>query len=344
MATSSALQPLIPSLKYTRPAVLGDLPPVRGGHGCVLADMQIVVFGGHAYLGKGEFEYLNDVWCLDIQSLTWQKVFPHGQAPEKRYGATCQIVGNRMFVFGGRGANGQLFRDMHFLDLVEWTWVPVNATSSGPSPRFYHASLVVGRKLVIHGGWNGQSKCYNDMWVFDTETFTWVQPRTAGLVPPPVYGHSLNLTSNGHIMAFGGASITADGIPEYYNDLRSLNTETMVWERPRNTGDYPSARYSCSMTPIGNDYVVMGGWGYGGMQSREEGNKKPGANTIAVLDSDNMSWSVPQQLNPNPLVHKYGQTVVNVQNHLFMFGGWNGKQATNDLHIVSVEHELPTEG
>ena len=55
-----------------------------------------------------------------------------------------------------------------------------------------------------------------------------------------------------------------------------------------------------------------------------------------------MTWNVPQQLNPNPLTHKYGQTVVNVQKHLFMFGGWNGKQATNDLLIVSVEHELPT--
>ena len=79
MASEEALPALIPSLKYTKPAVNGDLPPVRGGHGCVLADMQLVIFGGHAYLGKGEFEYLNDVWCLDIQSLTWQKVYPHGQ-------------------------------------------------------------------------------------------------------------------------------------------------------------------------------------------------------------------------------------------------------------------------
>ena len=71
-------------------------------------------------------------------------------------------------------------------------------------------------------------------------------------------------------MVFGGASVTAEGIPEYYDDLRSLNTETMVWERPRSTGEYPSARYSCTMTSIGNDYVVLGGWGYGGMQVRDK--------------------------------------------------------------------------
>ena len=306
--------------------------------------MQLVIFGGHAYLGNGEFEYLNDTWVLDSPTLTWQQVLPHGTPPDKRYGASCQIVGSRMFVFGGRGPNGQLYRDMFFLDLVEWTWVPVSATSSGPSPRFYHASLVVGRKLVIHGGWNGQTKCHNDLWVFDTETFTWVKPRTAGLPPPPMYGHNLNLTSNGHIMCFGGVSVTADGIPEYHADLRSLDTETMVWERPRNTGEYPSARYSHTTTPIGNDYVVLGGWGYGGMQSREEGNKKPGANTMVVLDSDNMTWSIPEQINPNPLPHKYGHTAVNVQHHLFIFGGWNGKQATNDLVIAEISREGNMEG
>jgi hypothetical protein len=43
-------------LRWTKPAMNGDLPPVRGGHGCVLAEMQLVVFGGHAYLGKGKFK------------------------------------------------------------------------------------------------------------------------------------------------------------------------------------------------------------------------------------------------------------------------------------------------
>jgi len=34
-----------------------------------------------------------------------------------------------MFVFGGKGEAGAL-RDMHFLDLIEWTWVVVNATTA----------------------------------------------------------------------------------------------------------------------------------------------------------------------------------------------------------------------
>ena len=52
-------------------------------------------------------------------------------------------VGSRMFLFGGKGESG-VMRDIHFLDLVEWTWVPVSSTSAGPSPRMNHASLLVG--------------------------------------------------------------------------------------------------------------------------------------------------------------------------------------------------------
>jgi len=59
------------------------------------------------------------------------------------------------------------------------------------------------------------------------------------------------------------------------------------------------------MTPIGSTYVAYGGWGYGGMQTREEGNKRAGADSVVVLDSETMEWEVPEVVNPNPMVHMY---------------------------------------
>jgi hypothetical protein len=40
-----------------------------------------------------------------------------------------------MFIFGGRGERGQILKDIAFLDLVEWIWIPVNSMTEGPSPR-----------------------------------------------------------------------------------------------------------------------------------------------------------------------------------------------------------------
>lgn len=51
--------------------------------------------------------------------------------------------------------------------------------------RLNHATLLVGRKIVIHGGWDGSSSTMNDLWVFDTDSFAWLQPRVGGLAPSP---------------------------------------------------------------------------------------------------------------------------------------------------------------
>jgi hypothetical protein len=46
------------------------------------------------------------------------------------------IIGSRMFIIGGKGPNGAIYNDIHFLDLIEWIWVPVNTVAQGPSPRY----------------------------------------------------------------------------------------------------------------------------------------------------------------------------------------------------------------
>lgn len=100
-------------------------------------------------LTQGGFTYLGDTWVLDIESMTWQEVRCGGHLPNPRYGHSCHLVGSRMFVVGGKGPSGQLYRDVHFLDLVDWTWVEVNATSTGPSPRFVRKTYIIDSLGVV---------------------------------------------------------------------------------------------------------------------------------------------------------------------------------------------------
>ncbi len=60
--------------------------------------------------------------------------------------------------------------------------------SSGPVSRLHHSSVIIGRKIVIHGGWNG-SVLFDDLWVFNTDSFSWIKPRTSGFGPCARYGH-----------------------------------------------------------------------------------------------------------------------------------------------------------
>jgi len=300
----------------------------------VLAESQLVVFGGHYYKGDSAFEYSNDVYVLDVESLTWQRVTCSGEVPEPRYGHSAVLVGSRMFVMGGKGSQGRLFRDMYFLDLIDWKWVPVNATTAGPTPRFEHATLLVGRKIVLHGGWDGNTRCMGDTWVFDTATFTWIQPRISGLPPSPRHGHTLNLLPDGRIVCFGGAGVDNMGVPLYYDDFRQLDPEKMQWSKVRSSGMLPSARMGHTCVLLGNRLVLFGGWGYGGCQCPEEGNKRQGAVTALVFDIAKGKWSTTEH-GGRPAQHTYGHTCDTIAGTTMVFyGGWNGHEAVSDLVVM----------
>ncbi len=65
----------------------------------------------------------------------------------------------------------------------------------------------------------------------------WIQPKTTGFGPSPRYGHSLTLTPDGRLMIFGGCSFADEsGVPKYHDDVRQLDTDTMVWSRPKIDG------------------------------------------------------------------------------------------------------------
>jgi hypothetical protein len=162
-----------------------------------------------------------------------------------------------MFIFGGKGPRDIVYKDVYFLDLIEWVWVPVNTISNAPSPRFMHASEVVGRKIVVHGG-RDNDVLFDDLWIFNTDSFVWMQPRTAGFGPSPRYGHSLTLTPDGRLLVIGGCSMQEEsGIPKYNDDIRQLDTETMVWTRPRVSGHLPTGRYGHTATLLSDGRILV---------------------------------------------------------------------------------------
>jgi N-acetylneuraminic acid mutarotase len=272
--------------------------------------------------------------------LLWHRVSCTGELPGPRYGHTAHIIGSRMFVFGGKGPKDVVYKDVYFLDLVEWVWVPVNSISLPPPARFFHASEVVGRKIVLHGGWDGE-EVFNDLWIFNTESFVWMQPRTAGFGPSPRYGHTLTLTVDGRLLVFGGCFINEEtGVPKYLDDVRQLNTDNMVWSRPRMNGESPTGRYGHSATLLNNGKILyFGGWGRGGCQSKEvqEGSN---AHSIHVLDTITMSWHAPRRGTHKQVRHLYNHSSCRAgPNDVFVFGGYDGRQACSDF--VSIHLESP---
>lgn len=257
-----------------------------------------------------------------------------GEIPAPRYGHSACIIGSRMFVFGGRGERGTVYKDVYFLDLLEWIWIPVSTLSDGPCGRLLHSMESVGRKLVIHGGWDG-TEVFNDLWIFNTDSFTWMQPKTGGFGPTPRFGHSLSLTPDGRLIMFGGCGIVKEtGIPKYLNDVRQLDTDTMLWTRPRISGSIPTSRYGHTASMVGTSLVVCGGWGSLGVQTTDAINN-PEAHTMHSLDTTSMTWSEIKRTG-KPLKHLYNHTTCVEGNVLYIHGGYDGRQASFDFIEVQL--------
>jgi Kelch motif len=73
-----------------------------------------------------------------------------------------------------------VFRDLHALDPLTFTWYQGPEGGGAPAARFDHtANLVGGTKMVLFGGWNGHD-FYNDVHVLDLQIMAWSKPDTSG--------------------------------------------------------------------------------------------------------------------------------------------------------------------
>lgn len=109
-----------------------------------------------------------------------QKPKISGTPPAPRYNHSAILAGSRIIIFGGKGENSIIFRDLHALDPVTMTWYQGPEGSGSPSARFgQSASLVAGSKMLIFGGWNGK-QFFNDMFLLDLEVMAWNQPSCSG--------------------------------------------------------------------------------------------------------------------------------------------------------------------
>ncbi|KAK6581105.1 hypothetical protein PZA11_006593 [Diplocarpon coronariae] len=79
-----------------------------------------------------------------------------GREPHPLVGATTTILGDRLYVFGGRVLSRSrpvLTSDLYELDLVRRHWVKVEVLGDVPPPRYFHSVCPLGdTKLVCYGG------------------------------------------------------------------------------------------------------------------------------------------------------------------------------------------------
>ncbi|KAF3930195.1 hypothetical protein ABW20_dc0101887 [Dactylellina cionopaga] len=235
-------------------------PGPRVGHASLLVGNAFIVFGGDTKMS--EHDKLDEtLYLLNTSSRQWSRAQPNGDKPAGRYGHTLNILGSKLYVFGGQ-AEGTFFNDLMAFDLntlqsntSRWDLLVSNSDGSPdiPAKRTNHTVISFGDKLYLFGGTNGLI-WFNDVWAFDPRTNSWSQLDCIGYIPSPREGHSAALVGD-TMYVFGGRSNDGTDL----GDLAAFRIPSRRWYTFQNMGPSPSPRSGHSMTTYGSKIIVLGG-------------------------------------------------------------------------------------
>ncbi|RJE19628.1 regulatory protein Ral2, partial [Aspergillus sclerotialis] len=155
-----------------------------------------------------------------------------GREPHPLVGATTTILGDKLYVFGGRvlsRSRPQLSSDLYELDLIRRHWTRIDAVGDIPPPRYFHSVCALGdNKLVCYGGMspapnppkeaanNGQTAqetqsevvVMSDVHIFDVPSRTWT--RVPAIDPPQGrYAHCATVLPSSAYFTSASAPLSA---------------------------------------------------------------------------------------------------------------------------------------
>ncbi|BES90392.1 Kelch motif [Nesidiocoris tenuis] len=181
--------------QWEMPNTSGMPPPPRESHTAVSytdphGNPLLIIYGGMSGARLG------DLWVLDINNMAWIKPIVDGPVPLPRSLHTANIVGCKMYVFGGwvpltrddvfSQKEWRCTNEMNCLNLDTMRWEEIDidySVEETPRARAGHCSVVIHRRIYVWSGRDGYRKAWNnqvccrDMWCLDVD-----EPETASKV------------------------------------------------------------------------------------------------------------------------------------------------------------------
>ncbi|XP_012679011.1 host cell factor 2 [Clupea harengus] len=187
---------------WSIPDTKGGGPSARESHTSVAYckpghSPKLYIFGGMCG------HRLGDLWQLDIETMTWSTPDTNGQCPLSRSLHSTNVIGNKMYVFGGwvpvvesenkpnaLGVEWICTNSLSLLNLDTMTWErwgpeqeqqyleqqgPDDGPTNVPGARAGHCATTIGSRLYIWSGRDGYRKSWNiqvcckDLWYLETE-------------------------------------------------------------------------------------------------------------------------------------------------------------------------------
>jgi len=148
-----------------------------------------------------------------------------GKEPHALVGATTTVLGDKLYVFGGRRVSRtkpQLTSNIYELDLIHRHWTKLEVKGDIPPPRYFHTVCALGdTKLVCYGGMSPaplpadaapdaqpEVIVMSDIHIYDVPTRTWAKINCAES-PQGRYAHCAAILPSSAVFAGANAPMSA---------------------------------------------------------------------------------------------------------------------------------------
>ncbi|XP_024887164.1 kelch domain-containing protein 4 isoform X1 [Temnothorax curvispinosus] len=275
---------------------------------------ELIMLGGEFHDGRQTIVY-GDMFIYNINKREWTLVKAPG-APPPRCGHQAVATANHggeLWVFGGEftsPSESQFYhyRDLWVFRLVDKKWEKITALN-GPSARSGHRMVHVKKQLIVFGGFHDNlrhdCKYFNDVHIFDLETYMWRKIEPAGVAPTPRSGCILLPTPDNKVLLYGGYSkekvkknIELGCIHDDMFLLTQADKNDVTkykWVSVKQTGIRISPRCGATATliqPAANQAFVFGGVYDDDGDDEEEDLCGTFYNDLFVLDLEKLHWRV----------------------------------------------------
>ncbi|GMF09379.1 unnamed protein product [Phytophthora lilii] len=294
-----------------------SIPCIREGNSLTLCssaenDDQLIVFGGRVLQDtsillpravrqdpmqyeRARYTYSNSVYSFDIASSTWTRRECSGKEPRERSDHSALFMGPRhVLIFGGRGRNGQVFRDFFALSLELWRWTQLD-TSASPYERYWHGWCIAfdseqpwqqEPSIFLFGG-KSDTLVYSDLHQLQTTRLKSL------LADEDKHERRYNRNDN------DGVSVAQRREERKVSDAARLLMKERdlqrlpTWLVPNTVGKPPSARFGMQVVALENEQLaVIGGWRI--PKNNIDRPRKNRSLDVHILDLTTLVWSTPK--------------------------------------------------
>ncbi|XP_059317523.1 tRNA wybutosine-synthesizing protein 2/3/4-like isoform X1 [Lycium ferocissimum] len=220
------------------------------GHSASSVDnKKVLIFGGFG--GMGRHARRNDLLLLDLECGRMEAIDVL-DAPCPRVGHTSSMIGDSMYVIGGRADPSNILNDVWVFNVTKKDWKLLECSGSPFPPRHRHAAAAVGSRIYVFGGIHNDI-IYSLLYVFDTQNFQWSEVKVQGDSPCARHSHSMTAYGS-RLFVFGGY----DG-QKPLRDLYSFDVKTCLWKKEKMIGRPPGAKFSHSVFIYKKYLGIIGG-------------------------------------------------------------------------------------